>query len=143
MEVIRTGAACALIKRKVFETMEYPWYGTRPAPRAIDIITELDNYARIKFDGNNPFAECEEWDLLAQCAMEDAANRPRDNVSEYHTVGEDSNLCDKARALGFRIIVQTNAVCVHIDRKKITPQDHIKAMRERRKASDAAVGVLG
>src|SRR5437660_567858 len=29
MEVIRTGSACILIKRPVYERMEFPWYGVR------------------------------------------------------------------------------------------------------------------
>ena len=53
-EVMRTGGACVLIKRCVFEKMEAPWYGVRPAPRAIDMMLEVDNFANQKFDGTNP-----------------------------------------------------------------------------------------
>ena len=61
----------------------------------------------------------------------------------YHTVGEDSNLADRARAAGFRIVVQTNAVVNHIDKKIITPQDHLDAFKKIREGEGLALGVLG
>jgi len=140
--VIRTGSACILIKRKVYEAMEPPWYGIRPAPRPIDMLAEVDNYARIKFDGRNPFFEKDEWQALVKCAREDAVNKRRDNLVNYNNVGEDSNFADRAKALGFNIIVQTNAVVHHVDTKLITPQDHAEAMRRTRDDEDRAGGIL-
>ena len=143
VEVIRTGGACLLVKRHVFERMEYPWFGVRPTPRPIDMITEVDNYARIKFDGQNPF-EGDQWNALLKCARDDAVNQrarnphPRDWTG---TVGEDSNFTDKAKAMGFRIIVQTNAVCGHVDRKVIWPDDHAQALKRARERQKWYVGV--
>jgi hypothetical protein len=141
-EVIRTGSACVLVKRHVYERMNAPWYGIRPAPRPLDNIAELDNYARIKGDGQNPLREHPFWNQLEQCAVEDAAANPIQDPNYFSTVGEDSNLCDRAKALGFRIVVDTNAVCQHIDRKSIGPADHAEAMRQRQSSEDAAVGLV-
>lgn len=149
MEVIRTGSACILIKRHVFERMEFPYYGVRPAPRPIDVLTEVDNYARIKMDGTNPLREHPAWAQIERCALQDATNqraRTPENAPPgafVSSVGEDSNFCDRARALGFRIVVQTDAVCGHLDRHVITPDDHKKAMDELNRNQRLAVGVLG
>lgn len=133
-EVIRTGGACLLVKRHVFERMEYPWFGVRPVPRALDIMAELDNFARCKLDGKNPFAHMTEWQALLKAAAEDASRNRQvtDNTPgwEYSTVGEDSNFCDRSKALGFRIVVNTHAVCGHVDKKVIWPKDHIEAMKK-------------
>ena len=141
-EVIRTGGACVLVKRHVYERMEAPWYGIRPAPRPLDNLVELDNYARIKSDGTNPLREHPFWDQLEQCAIEDNTANPIQGPVNYSTVGEDSNLCDRAKALGFRIVVETNAVCHHVDRKVIGPGDHAEAMKKRQDSEDAAAGLL-
>lgn len=148
MEVIRTGSAFILIKRHVFERMEYPWYGVRPAPRPIDVLAEVDNFARIKMDGENPLRTHPAWAALEQCAMQDAARQRAqtpDNAPPgafFSSVGEDSSFCDKARALGFRIVVQTDCVVQHLDRHVIGPDDHKMAMRELETQQRLAVGVL-
>jgi len=136
-EVIRTGAACVLVKRHVYEKMQPPWYGVRPAPRPLDMLYEFDNYCNIKFDGKNPFLKYSEWNKLLQCATDEGGQ-----ANGYTTVGEDSSFCDRAKALGFRIVVQTDAVCNHIDRRTITPEDHLNAMKERRKRIRAAAGIM-
>jgi len=147
-EVIRTGSACILIKRHVYEKMEYPWYGVRPAPRPIDILTEFDNYTRIKMDGENPLREHPVWTKLEQCATQDAiAQRQRtpENAPPgafFSSVGEDSNFSDRAKALGFRIVVQTDAICGHLDRHVITPEDHRLAMKEIERDQKLATGIL-
>jgi len=148
LEVIRTGSACILIKRPVYEKMEFPWYGVRPAPRPIDMLTEVDNFARIKMDGENPLREHPAWSKLETCAIQDAQrqqaqlppNAPPGAL--FSSVGEDSSFCDRARALGFRIVVQTDAVVGHLDRNVITPDDHKKAMQELEQQQRWATGVL-
>ena len=55
LEVIRTGAACLLVKRHVFERIPDPWFRMRVPSRPLDFMAEVDNFARIKFDGRNPF----------------------------------------------------------------------------------------
>lgn len=148
LEVIRTGGACILVKRHVFERMEAPWYGIRPAPRALDTLAEFDNFCRIKFDGRNPFMHSREWGQISQCAAEEARSQRAANPTGafgtyFNSVGEDSNLCDKARALGFRIVVQTNAVCGHIDRRVITANDHRMAMARQEEQELLACGITG
>lgn len=147
LEVIRTGGACILVKRHVYERMEFPWYGVRPAPRPIDIMAELDNYARCKMDGRNTLREHDAWSLLEKCAREDAsAQRTRADAqfpgAFFSSVGEDSNFCDKMKALGFRIVVQTDAVASHLDREAITPARHMAAVLESERWGRQAVGVL-
>lgn len=147
LEVIRTGGACILAKRHVFERMEAPWYGVRAAPRAIDTLAEFDNFCRIKFDGRNPFMRLPEWEQIQDCAAQEAyqqrAAAPHGvGMQWYHTVGEDSNFADKARALGFRIVVQTDAVCRHVDRKVIGPEDHRDAIKRVERQQDLACGIV-
>lgn len=142
IEVMRTGAAFVLIKRHVFEKLESPWYGIRPVPRPLDVLTEFDNYANQKFDGKSPFTKLKEWDQLLGCAAADSQT-PRDPQLPFHTVGEDSGLADRARAAGFRIVVQTNSVINHVDKMIITPEKHFKAFKEIREAEGRAMGVLG
>lgn len=147
LEVMRTGSACILIKRPVYERMEYPWYGVRPAPRAIDMMAELDNYARVKMDGRNLLRDHPAWAILEKCAWEDAAaqrSRPESALPNglISSVGEDSNFCDKAKALGFRVVVQTDAITHHVDRILITPEMHQEAMKESALMTRYASGIL-
>jgi hypothetical protein len=147
IEVIRTGGACLLIKRHVLEKMQAPWFGVRNSPRSLDTLLEFDNFARIKFDGRNPFTKLPEWAQLEGCAADEATRyrqaHPVDTAgSQFSSVGEDSNFADKCRALGFRIFVQTNVVCGHVDRKVIQPSDHIDAMKKLRRQENLACGIL-
>lgn len=144
-EVIRTGGACALTKRHVYERMEYPWYGTRPTPRALDMLLEIDNFARCKLDGKNPFADMKEWDALLNAAAEEAGKQRTvtDGTPgwEYGVVGEDSNFADHAKALGFRIVVNTHAVLGHVDKKVISHDDMVQAKRKMEKQHRLLAGV--
>lgn len=137
LEVIRTGAAFVLAKRHVYERLAAPWYAVRHTPRALETLAEIDNFARIKFDGRNPFQQHPAWDLLLRSAREEAA---QSKGAGY--VGEDSGFCDKAKAAGFRIVVQTNAVCGHVDTRVIGPNEHRAAIQKRREQMRLAVGVL-
>ena len=131
IEVIRTGAACLLVKRHVFEKMAYPWFGVRPASQPIDNLAEVDNFLRTKYDGQNPFASDPKWQKACAIAAENSRQTMGAHESQrLHSVGEDSNFCDKAKALGFRIVVQTNAICRHIDKKIIGPADHAEALQK-------------
>lgn len=141
LEVIRTGGAFVLVKRHVFERMERPWFGVRPAPRAIDILQEFDGYNRQKFDGRNPFTGLKEWEQVVNCARQEAGG-PRDDRTPFQNVGEDSNFADKARALGFRIVVQTNVEIAHIDQVVRTSADHRKEMNKMRQRARLYAGVL-
>lgn len=150
IEVIRTGSACILVKRHVYERMEYPWYGVRPAPRPLDMLAEFDNFCRMKFDGRNLFAElcATEWMQIQGCAQDEARNQRMQGATGAHgsfmsSVGEDSNFCDKARALGFRIVVQTNAVAGHVDRRVVGPKEHRDAMAKQEHQELLACGITG
>lgn len=146
LEVIRTGSACILIKRHVFERMEFPWYGVRPAPRPLDVMAELDNFARCKMDGENPLRNNDAWAKLEQCARQDASSQRANPQAQgpggfMSSVGEDSNMADKMKALGLRIVVNTDIVVAHMEKKPITPEDHTKAMREMERWGRLAVGI--
>jgi hypothetical protein len=106
------------------------------------MLAEVDNFARIKFDGRNPFRRLPEWDQIVKCARDEASKQPSVSGRSANTVGEDSNFTDRAKALGFRIVVQTNLVLGHVDKKVIWPKDHVDAMQAAQKRSRAAVGVL-
>ena len=51
IEAMRTGAAFLLCKRHVFEKLQDPWFRMRVPARPIDFMAEVDNWARMKFDG--------------------------------------------------------------------------------------------
>lgn len=147
IEVIRTGSACILVKRHVYERLEYPWYGVRPAPRPLDMLAEVDNFARCKMDGQNPLRASPAWDALETCARQDA-NAQRFNPAVqgpggfFSSVGEDSSMADKMKAAGMRIVVDTNIVVQHLERNLISPAQHSKAMREMETLTRRAAGIL-
>lgn len=128
VEVMRTGGAFLLIKRHVLEALSDPWFRMRVPARPIDFLHEVDNFANIKFDGRNPFRGLpgEPWEKLEKCARDDPAV-----VAENFTpveVGEDSGFCDRVKAVGMRIFVNTDIACGHVDSRVLTGADHRKAM---------------
>lgn len=127
VEVMRTGAACLLVKRHVLQAMGDPWFRMRVPARPVDFMAEVDNFARIKFDGKNPFRELpeREWERLEQCAVDDPSAAGMFTPVE---VGEDSGFCDRAKASGFRIFVHTDIVTSHVDTRIIDAAQHKKAM---------------
>jgi hypothetical protein len=130
VEVMRTGGAFLLTKRHVFEALSDPWFRMRVPARPIDFMYEVDNFANIKFDGRNPFRGLpdEPWEKLEKCARDDPAV-----VAEHFVpveVGEDSGFCDRAKAGGFRIYVNTDIACGHVDARVLTGADHWKAMQD-------------
>ena len=141
VEVMRTGAAFLLVKRHVLVGMKDPWFRMRVPARPIDFMWEVDNYARIKFDGENPFRETPSraWERLFQCAVEDPSAGGEFVAAE---VGEDSGFCDRAKASGFRIFVDTNIVTGHIDTKVTDFRQHKTAMENLVKQQRYVVGLL-
>lgn len=140
IEVMRTGGAFVLIKRHVFERMSAPWYHVNFAPKALDALQAVETYALTKFDGRNPLRGLPEWALLEKCALEES--QPQANSYPYQHIGEDSGFADKARALGFRIWVDTDVVVNHVESHIITADKHLEAMRELRENEAYAAGVL-
>src|SRR3990167_8257624 len=105
VEVMRTGGAFLLIKRRALEGLKDPWFRMRVGVRALDSLAEVDNFSRIKFDGRNVFRDTSEryWERLEYCAKQDPSV-----IAENFTpveVGEDSGFCDRAKNAGYRIFV--------------------------------------
>ena len=140
MEVMRTGGAFLVIKRHVLERMPDPWFRMRVPARPVDAMGEVDNFARIKFDGQNPFRDLDgaPWERLETCAMQDPAANGQWVPAE---VGEDSGFCDRAKRMGFRLFVQTDVSCGHVDKKILTWADHKKAMDSMKQQQRWCVGV--
>jgi hypothetical protein len=130
VEVMRTGAAFLLVKRRVLEGMADPWFRLRVPKRPIDAMAEVDNFSRIKFDGQNPFRGQPDatWERLEQCAVEDPSVAQDQFVPGE--VGEDSGFCDRARNAGYRIFVNTDIVTGHIDTKVIDWRQHREAIEK-------------
>lgn len=141
LEVIRTGAAFILVKKHVYQALSDPWYCLRVPARPIDFMQEVDGFARQKFDGINPFANLPnaEWERLMQCAIEDPSSAGAFTPAE---VGEDSNWADRVRAAGFRIFVDTNIVCGHVDTKVVDWVQHKKAMQDIERNQKYLAGLL-
>jgi hypothetical protein len=140
VEVMRTGAACILTKRHVYEALKDPWYAVRVPARPIDFMAEVDNFARIKFDGVNPFRGLpnREWERLEQCAEQDPATAGNFVPGE---VGEDSGFCDRARNAGFRLFVNTDVITGHLETKTTTWQTHKEAVEKLEKQQRSFAGV--
>lgn len=136
LPVIRTGAHFLLTKKSAFIKMgEPPWFRTRHSDRPIDAMHEVDNFARCKLDGKNPFTEIPEWETLLASAREASAGGPSH-------VGEDSGFCDRLLASGGRIYVDTRILAGHMDKKYITPDELREAMTERDMQAKLACGVM-
>ena len=141
IEVIRTGCAFLLIKRHVLDALRDPWFRVRVPARPIDFMLEVDNWARIKFDGRNPLRDAPDnaWERLMKCAQDDPSAAPGTFVPVE--VGEDSGFCDRVRAAGFRIFVNTDIACGHVDHRVLTGADHRKACDERDRSQRLLAGV--
>ncbi len=148
LPVIRTGGACLLVKRAVFETLAYPWFGVRPLARPLDAMVEVDGFARQLYDNRNPFAALPEWrklmDIATHRATQERQQAPnlRDDL-RVSAVGEDSNFCDAAKAAGFEIVVDTDAVCLHLETRPVGPVEHLDAVAEGKRTMALAAGVTG
>jgi hypothetical protein len=142
IEVIRTGAAFLFIKRHVIEALTDPWFRVRVPARPLDFMLEVDNWARIKFDGRNPFRELpgEPWEKLERCAKDDPSVAPEQFTPLE--VGEDSGFCDRVRAAGFHIFVNTDISCGHVDQLIRTGADHRRAIDERDRSQRLLAGIL-
>lgn len=141
VEVIRTGCAFLLIKRHVLDALRDPWFRLRVPSRPVDFMLEVDNFARIKFDGRNPLRDTpgDVWAKLEKCAREDPSAAPEQFTPIE--VGEDSGFCDRVRAAGFHIFVDTNIACGHVDSRVLVGADHKKAMAERDRMQRLLAGI--
>ena len=141
IEVIRTGCAFLLIKRHVLEALRDPWFRVRVPSRPVDFMLEVDNFARIKFDGRNPLRDApgDAWARLEKCAHDDPSAAPEQFTPVE--VGEDSGFCDRAKAAGFTIVVNTDIACGHVSTKILSGADHKKACAERDRMQGLLAGV--
>ena len=143
LEVMRTGAAFLLAKRHVFERMPDPWFKMRvPYGRWVEMLADFDNVCRIKFDGRNPFRDAvpDTWQKLEQCVQDDPSTTPGNFVPVE--VGEDSAFCDSVKLAGMRIVVDTDTITGHLDRKVIQWTDHKSAIEKLKKDQRLMVGCL-
>lgn len=142
VEVIRTGAAFVLAKRRVYETLKDPWYRLRVPSRPVDFLLEVDNFARCKFDGKNPFRELpgREWERLEQCAADDPSSADLNFTPAE--VGEDSGFADRARNAGFRIFVATDIAIAHVDTRMTDWRTHKEAMEKIERNQRLLAGIL-
>lgn len=142
LEIMRTGAAFLLVKRRVFENLKEPWFRMRVPARPLDFMAEVDNWARIKFDGQNPFRNLpgQEWEKLEKCAHEDPSAAPENFVPAE--AGEDSAFMDRCRNAGFRLFVATDIVTGHVDTVIRSWVDHKKWIADREKDQRIASGML-
>lgn len=130
LEVIRTGAAFLLCKRNVFDRLPAPWFHLRVPARPLDFMAEVDNWARMKMNGQNPFIGLpgKPWEKLMEHATADPSAQP--GVFVPAEVGEDSGFCDRAKAAGMRIIVDTNIEIKHLETVARGWTDHKKAVEK-------------
>ena len=135
MEVIRTGTAFLMCKTSAFRKFGPPWFRSKISQRPIDGLITTDNLTRMWLDGTNPFYGTNEW----QSILHEAKKR---SIPEG-TIGEDSGFCDRLRAVGGRIFVDTDIAVQHVGKKAIEWTDHKKLMDDYKKNVRLAVGVTG
>lgn len=140
-EVIRTGCHFFLTKRRAIEKMgSPPWFRSRRPPSDLQILTEFDSLARRTLDGENPFTQITEYGRILRAAHEaEEGAQLRGGFPDL--VGEDSGFCDRLRAFGGRIFVDTDTVVGHVATKIIGPSDLKEAMAEKRRKLSRTVGV--
>jgi hypothetical protein len=141
VEVMRTGAAFLLCKRSVFDRIPQPWFRLRVPARPLDFMAEVDNWARMKCDGQNPFRNLpgKPWERLLDLAASDPSAAPGTFVPAE--VGEDSGFCDRVKAAGMRIVVDTDIEIGHLETKIVNAATHKQKMKELEAQWLQAVGV--
>lgn len=138
MEVIRTGAAFLLVKNHVCQKFPQPWFACRHPLRWLDALAEVDNFARITFHGSNPFRG-EAWEQLVEKAKMDPQSAAP--VAGFE-VGEDSGFCDRVKAAGMRIAVNTDIEIGHVDSVVLNGASHKAKMDAHMQEQRLCLGVL-
>lgn len=130
VNVMRTGAAFLLAKRHVFERIPDPWFALRVPMRPLDAAAEVDNFCHTIFDGENPFRRLpgNPWERMLDAMVRHPSNQSPWVAGE---VGEDSSFCDRVKAAGMLIGVQTDIVVRHLVRSPQGPDFHKEAMDKR------------
>ena len=132
--VIRTGGHFLLTKTGILTKFGPPWFKTRRTMRPIDALTEVDNYARLKLHGENPFRDNDAWEDLQTKAREEGGG-------VVSTAGEDSGFCDALKAVGGKIYVNTNLVIGHVAKRIIKPSDLKDTLTKKGEMFDSVVGI--
>ncbi len=142
LEVIRTGAAFLLVKRHVFERMPAPWFALRFPQRRLDAMLEVDNFARTKLHGTNPFRDLpgDPWGKLLNLASQDQEATKQGDPN--YEIGEDSGFCDRAKAANFRIGVDTGVEIGHCDVVILGGEAHQRKMQESQRNARLLHGIL-
>lgn len=135
LPVIRTGGHFLLVKTAILERFGPPWFRARRTKRLIEAFLEVDNYARCRLNGENPFRELPEWQELTDAARSES-------LSEPNSIGEDSGFSDRVKAAGGSIYVDTSVITGHVTKRVLGPKDLADALKEREKLPRLAVGVL-
>lgn len=130
VEVMRTGAAFLLIKRHVLERIPDPWFALRVPMKPLDAAAEVDNFCHTIFDGANPYRNLpgRPWETMLEAMVKHSSNQSPWVAGE---VGEDSSFCDRVKAAGMRIGVQTDIVVKHLVRSAQGPDYHQEQMDKR------------
>lgn len=133
--VIRTGGHFHLAKTEGYRKVSphAPWYRTRQALGPMIALAEVDNYARCKLHGQNPFRDLPEWDQLVTLAKQESRHAG--------SVGEDSGFCDALLASGGQAWVNTDLIVGHVRKQAISPRLLQEALEERRSRVRAACGI--
>ena len=134
LEVMRTGGHFLLVKTPILRRFGPPWFRTRQTLKPIRAFAEIDNYARMKLDGSNPFSSLPEWETLISAAR---AESPAES-----SVGEDSGFCDQVKAAGGTILVNTDVLTGHLELRSITPLNLKERIDQQAERLAASVGVL-
>ena len=135
VEVIRTGAAFLMCKTSAFTRFGPPWFRVKISNKPLDALMNVDNFARCKLDGSNPLMKTPEWTAL----MADA----RQAGPGESGIGEDSGFCDRLKASGGRIYVDTDIVVGHLAKQGALTWTYLKAsMKDHEAKRLLAVGVM-
>lgn len=138
LPVMRTGAHFFLTKCDAFRKMgDPPYFRTRKPWLPLQAMAEVDNYARTQLDGQNPFERDRAWITLRQSAAVDSASH-----DPTMWVGEDSGFCDRLKAAGGQIYVDTGLVAGHVHKKIIVPDDLREALDKADQRRRLAYGVM-
>jgi hypothetical protein len=134
LEVIRTGGHCLMTSVDLHKRMGPPWFRSRTPKPILQSFREVDNHMRCKFDGVNPLQDGS-WEEGIRTAMSDA-------VPPVHAVGEDSAFCDRVKAMGGKIVVNTDVVTGHVTNHTITYKDFADQYAKDVRAMLASYGIL-
>jgi hypothetical protein len=138
IEVIRTGAACLMLRTDPpFGPHRFgpPWFRARLANVPLAALRDTDNFIRCKMSGENRLYPSPVWQSALHAAKQGGIGEGG--------IGEDSGFCDRLKSVGGRILVDTDIACGHVGKQVIGHLEHKKSMKRREEIMRQAVGVSG